>query len=39
MAARIEAVGDVVGRYDPDRPHAEILILGSHIDTVRRPGS
>ncbi len=39
MSARIDSVGNVVGRYEADRPHARTLILGSHIDTVRRAGS
>jgi allantoate deiminase len=39
MSARIDSVGNVVGYYEADRPHAKMLILGSHIDTVRRAGS
>ena len=39
MSARIDSVGNVVGRYEADRPRAMTLILGSHIDTVRRAGS
>jgi allantoate deiminase len=39
LSARIESVGNVVGRYEADRPQAKALILGSHIDTVRQAGS
>ena len=39
MAARVDAVGNVVGRTQGDGPHARTLILGSHIDTVRRAGA
>jgi allantoate deiminase len=38
MEVRVDAVGNVVGRYegtDPDRP---VLLIGSHIDTVRNAG-
>lgn len=38
MSARIDAVGDVVGRYEADRAGAKTLLLGSHIDTVRDAG-
>lgn len=38
MTARIDPVGSVIGRYEADRPNARMLILGSHIDTVRRAG-
>ena len=39
MSARIDAVGSVIGRYEADRLNAKTLILGSHIDTVRRAGA
>jgi allantoate deiminase len=39
MAARIDAVGNVVGRLDGLTPGAKTLILGSHIDTVRKAGA
>ena len=39
MSARIDSVGNVVGRYEADRSLARTLILGSHIDKVRRAGS
>jgi allantoate deiminase len=38
MAAHIDAVGDVVGRYDGREPRLPALLLGSHIDTVRNAG-
>ena len=34
----IDAVGNVVGRYDSDRPEAKTLLTGSHYDTVRNGG-
>lgn len=39
MAARIDAVGNVVGRYEGTTPDAKTLITGSHIDTVRDAGA
>ena len=38
MAASIDPVGNVVGRYEGRRAGAPALILGSHIDTVRDAG-
>ena len=38
MAARIDPVGNVVGRYEGQRPGLSALLLGSHIDTVRNAG-
>ncbi len=38
MAASIDAVGNVAGRYASSAPGARTLILGSHIDTVRDAG-
>ncbi len=38
MSARIDAVGNVVGRYEANRASAKTLLLGSHIDTVRDAG-
>jgi allantoate deiminase/N-carbamoyl-L-amino-acid hydrolase len=38
MAATIDAVGNVVGRYESDRAGAKTLILGSHYDTVLNAG-
>jgi allantoate deiminase len=38
MSARIDAMGNVVGRYEGSRPGLPALLLGSHIDTVRNAG-
>jgi beta-ureidopropionase / N-carbamoyl-L-amino-acid hydrolase len=38
MQAEIDAVGNVVGRYLSDNPHAKTLMTGSHYDTVRNGG-
>ncbi|MBV1699273.1 MAG: allantoate amidohydrolase [Hyphomicrobiales bacterium] len=38
MTAQIDALGNVVGRYDARNPGARTLLLGSHIDTVRNAG-
>jgi allantoate deiminase len=34
MATRIDAVGNVVGRYEGSGPDAPAVLIGSHIDTV-----
>ena len=34
----IDAVGNVVGRYEGTRPNAPALLTGSHYDTVRNGG-
>ncbi len=39
MTARIDAIGNVVGRYEAATPGAKTLITGSHIDTVRDAGA
>ncbi|MSP66521.1 MAG: allantoate amidohydrolase [Alphaproteobacteria bacterium] len=39
MAARLDAAGNVVGRYEGERPAAAALLLGSHLDTVRDGGT
>ena len=39
MTARIDAIGNVVGRYAAAEPGARTLITGSHIDTVRDAGA
>ncbi len=36
--ARVDAVGNVVGRYRAQRPAARQLLTGSHYDTVRDGG-
>ena len=38
MSARLDTVGNVVGRFPGRRPGARRLILGSHLDTVRNAG-
>jgi allantoate deiminase len=38
MSARLDAVGNVVGRYEGSRPGSPCLMLGSHLDTVRDAG-
>jgi len=38
MAVRIDATGNVVGRYRGQDPGPRTLMLGSHIDTVRDAG-
>jgi len=38
MAARVDAAGNAVGRYEADRPAQPCLMLGSHLDTVRDAG-
>jgi allantoate deiminase len=38
MSARVDAAGNVVGRYEGERPGLPCLILGSHLDTVRDAG-
>ncbi|MGH6914760.1 MAG: hypothetical protein ACREH3_13770, partial [Geminicoccales bacterium] len=38
MEATIDAVGNVVGRYEGNAPGLPALMLGSHIDTVRNAG-
>ncbi|MEM8914745.1 MAG: allantoate amidohydrolase [Pseudomonadota bacterium] len=39
MRANMDAVGNVVGRYEADDPDAKTLLTGSHIDTVRNGGT
>ena len=38
MAVRLDAIGNVCGRYEGDRPGLPCLMLGSHYDTVRDAG-
>jgi allantoate deiminase len=38
MAVRIDAVGNVIGRYEGRTPHLPALMIGSHLDTVRDAG-
>jgi allantoate deiminase len=39
MAAHLDAIGNVCGRYEGERPGLPCLMLGSHYDTVRDAGS
>jgi len=38
MSARLDAIGNAVGRYEGERPGLSCLLLGSHLDTVRDAG-
>ncbi|HYF61275.1 MAG TPA: allantoate amidohydrolase [Herpetosiphonaceae bacterium] len=38
MAVRRDQIGNLIGRYESDRPGAKTLLLGSHLDTVRDAG-
>ena len=38
MSARLDAIGNVVGRYEGTRSGSPCLMLGSHLDTVRDAG-
>jgi len=38
MRAAVDAIGNVVGRYEAERTGAPCLMLGSHLDTVRDAG-
>jgi len=38
MAARLDPIGNVAGRYEGERPGLPCLMLGSHLDTVRNAG-
>lgn len=38
MQVRIDAVGNVIGRFEAADPQAPILLTGSHFDTVRHGG-
>jgi allantoate deiminase len=38
METRVDAVGNLVGHYDGAKPGAKILLIGSHLDTVRNAG-
>jgi allantoate deiminase len=38
MTASLDAVGNVVGRYEGERDGLPCLMLGSHLDTVRDAG-
>src|ERR1700721_1228943 len=38
MRAHLDAIGNVCGRYEGERPALPCLMLGSHYDTVRDAG-
>lgn len=38
LTAHMDAIGNVVGRYEGQHPGAPALLLGSHIDTIRNAG-
>ena len=38
MQARLDAIGNAVGRYEGERRGLPCLMLGSHLDTVRDAG-
>jgi len=38
MKTRADAIGNLIGHYDGIKPDAKILLLGSHLDTVRNAG-
>jgi len=38
MQARLDEIGNCIGRYDGDRAGLPCLMLGSHLDTVRDAG-
>ena len=38
MSVHVDATGSLVGRYEAATPDAPVLLIGSHIDTVRNAG-
>jgi len=38
MSVRVDAIGNVIGRYDAASPAARTLLMGSHFDSVRNGG-
>ncbi len=38
LCAHLDGVGNLVGRYDALRDDAPVLVLGSHLDTVKNAG-
>ena len=38
MTTRIDAIGNIIGRYEGAQPGLPCLMLGSHLDTVRDAG-
>lgn len=39
MAARQDAAGNIIGRYEGTTPDAPALLMGSHLDSVRNAGN
>jgi hydantoinase/carbamoylase family amidase len=38
MTAQQDAIGNMVGRYEGTKPDAPVVMIGSHLDTVRNGG-
>src|SRR5438876_1100625 len=38
MSVRTDAIGNLIGHYPATQPDGKILLLGSHLDTVRDAG-
>ena len=38
MTAGLDAIGNVIGRYEAAEPGTPALLIGSHIDTIRNAG-
>src|SRR5204862_7960079 len=38
MAVRVDGIGNLIGHYPAAQPEGKILLLGSHLDTVRDAG-
>ncbi|WP_271201027.1 allantoate amidohydrolase [Methylopila turkensis] len=38
MTTRVDAIGNVIGRYEGATPAAKAILVGSHLDTVRNAG-
>src|ERR1051325_9971407 len=38
MAVRTDTIGNLIGHYPAPRPDGKVLLLGSHLDTVRDAG-
>ena len=38
MTSRMDAAGNLIGRYEGQTPGAPALLIGSHLDTVRNAG-
>jgi len=38
LAVRVDAIGNVIGRYEAAAPGARTLLMGSHFDSVRNGG-